>query len=298
MKLLILGRDGQVGTALTARLAPLGEIAAYGRQGADFSRPDDVERVVHRERPDVIVNAAAYTAVDKAESEPELAQLVNAAAPARLGKAAAELGALLIQYSTDYVFDGEKPEPYREDDATAPLNVYGRTKREGELAIAESGASHLILRTSWVHAPGHANFIGRILELAAERDALDVIDDQVGAPTSARLIADITARLIAQLAARRPLASGVYHLTAAGETSWNGYARFIVEAARRRGARLKLTPEKVHPVPSTAFPSPARRPKNSRLSTHKLRTALGCDLPDWRADALPTVEALLPEVAR
>jgi len=296
MKLLILGRDGQVGTALTALLAPLGEIAAYGREGADFSRPDDIERVVHRERPDVIVNAAAYTAVDKAESEPELAQLVNATSPARLGQAAAELGALLIHYSTDYVFDGEKSAPYVEDDPTAPLNVYGRTKRDGELAIAESGAAHFILRTSWVHAPGHGNFIARILQLAAERDELKVIDDQVGAPTSARLIADVTARLIAQLEAGRPVASGIYHLTAAGETSWNGYARFIIEAAQRRGARLKVTPEKVHPVPSNAFPSPARRPKNSRLSTHKLRSALGHDLPDWRADALPTVEALVPEL--
>lgn len=298
MKLLIFGRDGQVGTALTAVLAPLGEIAAYGHEGADFTRPDDVARVVHRERPDVIVNAAAYTAVDKAESEPELAQLVNAASPTSLAAAAAELGALLIHYSTDYVFDGEKPEPYSEEDATAPLNVYGETKRAGELGIAASGAAHLILRTSWVHAPGRSNFIARILQLAGERDELRVIDDQVGAPTSARLIADVTARSIAQLDAGRPLASGIYHLAAAGETSWHGYARVIIEAAERRGARLKVTPDKVLPVPSTAFPSPARRPKNSRLSTHKLRTALGFDFPDWRADVLPTIEALVPEVTR
>jgi dTDP-4-dehydrorhamnose reductase len=298
MKLLILGRDGQVGTALTAVLASLGEIAAYGREGADFSRPDDIERVVHREQPDVIVNAAAYTAVDQAEAEPELARLVNATSPARLAKAAAELGALLVHYSTDYVFDGEKPAPYTEADATAPLNVYGATKRDGELGIAASGAAHLILRTSWVHAPGRSNFIAKILQLAAERDELRVIDDQVGAPTSARLIADVTARLVAQADAGRPLPSGIYHLSAAGETSWHGYARFIVEAAQRRGARLKLTPDKVHPVPSSAFPSPARRPKNSRLSTHKLRSALGYDLPDWRADVLPTLEALLPGGAR
>ncbi len=298
MKILILGRDGQVGTALTALLAPLGEVAAYGRDGADFSRPDDVERVVHREQPDVVVNAAAYTAVDKAEAEPDLARLVNAASPARLARAAAELGALLIHYSTDYVFDGEKPEPYTEDDATAPLNVYGATKREGEEAIAASGARHLILRTSWVHAPGRSNFIARILHLAAEREELKVIDDQVGAPTSARLIADVTARIVAQLDAGRPLVSGLYHLTASGETSWNGYARFIVEEARRRGAALKVTPDRVLPVPSSAFPSPARRPKNSRLSTHKLRTMLGYDLPDWHADALATLEALVPEAAR
>jgi dTDP-4-dehydrorhamnose reductase len=293
MKILILGRDGQVGTALTATLAPLGEIVAYGRAGADFSVVEQPAALVRQERPDWVVNAAACTAVDKAESEAELAEAVNATAPGLLAKAAAEVGARLIHYSTDYVFDGTKAGAYVEDDTTGPLNVYGATKRAGEVAIAASGADHQILRTSWVHAPGRTNFIAKMLQLAAERDELRVIDDQIGAPTSARLIADVTARIIAQTEAGRPLPSGIYHLAAAGETSWNGYARFVIAEALRRGATLKVTPEKVLSVPSTAFVTPAKRPLNSRLSTHKLRSALGFDLPEWQADVLPTLEALL-----
>lgn len=298
MKLLVLGRDGQVGTALSKILAPVGEIVALGREGADLSRPELLGEVVRRERPDVIINAAAYTAVDRAESEPELARLVNADAPAALALAAAEAGAWLVHYSTDYVFDGGKPAPYVEDDATAPLNVYGRTKRDGELAIAEAAGKHLIFRTSWVHAPGQGNFIAKILALAQSRDELKVIDDQVGAPTSARLIAEVTLRALEQIEGGRPLEAGIYHLAAAGETSWNGYARFVIGEALRRGAVLKITPERVLPVPSTAFPSPARRPHNSRLSTHKLRTALGTDLPDWHSDALGTLDTLVPETTR
>lgn len=295
MRLLILGRDGQVGTALTQLLAPLGTIVALGRDGADLEHPDGLARVVDREQPDVIVNAGAYTAVDKAESEPKLAQLVNADGPAALARAAAERDAWLIHYSTDYVFDGEKSEPYVEDDGTAPLNVYGATKRAGELAIGETGSKHLIFRTSWVHAPGRNNFITKILGLAQSRDELKVIDDHVGAPTSARLIAEITARALQQIAHDRPLTSGIYHLTAAGETSWHGYASYVIAEALRRGVTLKVAPERVLPVPSTAFPSPARRPHNSRLSTHKLRSVLGIDLPDWRADVLGTLDTLLPE---
>ncbi|HEV2516472.1 MAG TPA: dTDP-4-dehydrorhamnose reductase [Devosia sp.] len=298
MKLLILGRDGQVGTALTQLLAPLGTIVALGRDGADLANPDGLARVVDREQPDVIVNAGAYTAVDRAESETELAQLVNADGPGALARVAAELDAWLIHYSTDYVFDGEKSEPYVEDDATAPLNVYGATKRAGELAIGEAGSKHLIFRTSWVHAPGRNNFIAKILSLAQSRDELKVIDDQIGAPTSARLIAEVTARALEQIASDRPLPSGIYHLAAAGETSWHGYASYVIGEARRRGVPLRVPPERVLPVPSTAFPSPARRPHNSRLSTHKLRTALGIDLPDWQADVLGTLDNLLPETTR
>lgn len=298
MRLLVLGRDGQVGTALTQILAPLGQIVAYGREGADFSRPERLGELVRREQPDVIVNAAAYTAVDKAESEPELARLVNAEAPAALARAAADTGAWLIHYSTDYVFDGEKPEPYVEDDATGPLNVYGASKREGELAIGASGAKHLIFRTSWVHAPGANNFIAKILGLAQSRDELKVIDDQVGAPTSARLIAEVTMRAIEQIDHERPLGSGIYHLTAMGETSWNGYAQYVIGEALKRGATLRASAERVLPVPSSAFPSPARRPHNSRLSTHKLRSALAIDLPDWRADVMPTLDTLVPEPTR
>lgn len=298
MKLLILGRDGQVGTALTQLLAPLGTIVALGRDGADLANPDGLARVVDREQPDVIVNAGAYTAVDRAESETELAQLVNADGPGALARVAAELDAWLIHYSTDYVFDGEKSEPYVEDDATAPLNVYGATKRAGELAIGEAGSKHLIFRTSWVHAPGRNNFIAKILSLAQSRDELKVIDDQIGAPTSARLIAEVTARAIEQIVSDRPLPSGIYHLAAAGETSWHGYASYVIGEALRRGVPLKVALERVLPVPSTAFPSPAKRPHNSRLSTDKLRNALGIDLPDWQADVLGTLDTLLPETTR
>lgn len=295
MKLLILGRDGQVGTALTQVLAPLGAIAAYGRQGADFSHPADLEGVVKREQPDVIVNAAAHTAVDRAESEPELARLVNADGPAVLARAAAETGAWLIHYSTDYVFDGSGTEPWVETDPTGPLNVYGATKLAGEQAIAASGARHLIFRTSWVHAPGGNNFIAKMLSLAQSRDELKVIDDQHGAPTSARLIAEVTARAIRQIANDRPIPSGLYHLAAAGETTWNGYARFAIAEAIARGVPLKATPDKVLAVPSSAFPTPARRPLNSRLSTLKLRDALGIELPDWTTDAMGTLDTILPE---
>ena len=298
MRLLILGRDGQVGTALTQLLAPLGTIIALGRDGADLGRPDDLAAVVDRERPDVIINAGAYTAVDKAESEPELAQLINADAPGALAWAARAAGAWLIHYSTDYVFDGEKTAPYVEDDATGPLNVYGASKRAGELAIEEAGGKHLILRTSWVHAPGPSNFIAKILGLAQSRNELRVIHDQVGAPTSARLIAEVTARVLRQIAHDRPLASGIYHLTAAGETSWHGYASYVIAEALRRGVRLRVSPEQVLPVPSSAFPSPARRPHNSRLATHKLRNALGIDLPEWQTDVLGTLDTLLPEATR
>ncbi|KQW80382.1 dTDP-4-dehydrorhamnose reductase [Devosia sp. Root413D1] len=298
MRLLILGRDGQVGTALTQLLAPLGMVVAFGREGADLAHPEGLAKIVDRERPDVIVNAGAYTAVDQAESEPELAQLVNADGPAALARAAAERDAWLIHYSTDYVFDGEKPGPYAEDDATAPLNVYGASKRAGEQAIGKADGKHLIFRTSWVHAPGRSNFVAKILGLAQSRDELRVIDDQVGAPTSARLIAEVTARAVAKIAHDRPLARGIYHLAAAGETSWHGYASYIIGEAVRRGVPLKLRPERVLPVSSSAFPSPARRPHNSRLSTHKLRSALGIELPDWQADVLGTLDTLLPETIR
>jgi dTDP-4-dehydrorhamnose reductase len=291
MKFLILGRDGQVGTALTAILAPLGEIAAYGRAGADFTRPDDVARLVHRERPDIIVNAAAYTAVDKAESEPEVARLVNATSPGRLAEAALQVGARLIHISTDYVFDGEQTQPYAEDDPTSPINVYGRSKLEGEVAIAATGADYLTLRTSWVHSASHPNFAGKMLEAAAQREELQVIDDQSGCPTSARLIAETIGRTIALGAAGRPLPSGLYHLTTTGETSRYDYACFIIEEARRMGAQLKV--ERILPVPSSVFPTPAPRPKNAHLSNHKLSSALGLDLPGWREDVRPTIATIV-----
>ncbi len=291
MKILILGRDGQVGTALTSILAPLGEIAAYGRAGADFTRPDDVARLVQHERPNIIVNAAAYTAVDKAESEPEVARLVNAVSPGRLAEAARETGARLIHISTDYVFDGEQAEPYGEDDPTSPVNVYGRSKLEGEQVIAASHADYVTLRTSWVHSASHANFAAKILEMASGREELQVIDDQSGCPTSARLIAETIGRIIALGAAGRPLPSGLYHLTTTGEASRYDYACFIIEEARRLGARLKV--ERILPVPSSAFPTPAPRPRNAHLSNRKLCRALGVDLPGWREDVRPTIATIV-----
>jgi dTDP-4-dehydrorhamnose reductase len=291
MKILITGRDGQVGTALTAILAPLGEIAAVGRAGADFSRPDDVAALVRRERPDVVVNATAYTNVDKAESEPELAMSVNGLSVGRMAEAATETGARLIHISTDYVFDGNKPEPYVETDPTSPVNVYGRSKLAGEQAVTAVSPDHLILRTSWVHSASHGNFVSKILEAAGQRDELKAVDDQSGCPTSARLLADVIGRVIAMGEAGRPIEGGIYHLVAGGETSRYEYARFILDEARRRGARLKAG--KVVPVSSSAFPTPAPRPGNSHLSSHKLRTALGFDLPDWREDVRPTIAALV-----
>lgn len=291
MKILIFGRDGQVGTALVSAVAPLGEIAAYGRAGADFTRPDDVARLVASEQPDIIVNAAAYTAVDKAESEPEAAHLVNAVSPGRLAEAARETGARLIHISTDYVFDGRQAEPYREDDPTSPVNVYGRSKLEGEQSIAAARADYVTLRTSWVHSASHANFAAKVLEMASAREELQVIDDQTGCPTSARLVAETIGRIIALGTAGRPLPSGLYHLTTTGEASRYDYARFIVEEARRLGARL--TVERILPVPSSAFPTPAPRPGNAHLSNHKLCSALGQDLPGWREDVRPTIAALV-----
>lgn len=294
MRILVLGRDGQVGTALMGVLAPLGTVIGLGRAGADLSRPEILAAIVEREQPDVIVNAAAHTAVDKAESEPELARVVNTTAPGVLAEAAKSAGAWLIHYSTDYVFDGSGSRPWVETDATAPLSVYGETKRDGEVAIASVGAQHLIFRTSWVHAAGGNNFIAKMLSLAQSRDELRVIDDQVGAPTSAWLIAEVTRHAIQRIADGRPIVAGIYHLAAAGETSWNGYARHVIGQAIARGVPLRTTPDKVLPVPSSAFPTPARRPLNSRLSTVKLREALGIELPLWQEDVMGTLDTIIP----
>jgi len=298
MKVLLFGAGGQVGRVLAAMLPQVADLVALGRDEADFTRSGHLADLVAEARPDVVINAAAYTAVDRAESEPELAAQVNAAAPAELAVAAGRAGATLIHYSTDYVFDGTKAGAYVETDPTAPLNIYGRTKREGEVAVAASGADFQIFRTSWVHAPGGNNFIAKMLKLAAERDGLKVIDDQIGAPTSARLIAQTTLRALAARAAGNQLASGIYHLTASGETSWNGYARFVIAEAIRRGLSLKARPADVEAVPTTAFPTPARRPLNSRLSTAKLREALGVEMPDWREGVLETLDATLKDLER
>ncbi|UUX96870.1 dTDP-4-dehydrorhamnose reductase [Aquabacterium sp. J223] len=295
MRILLLGKGGQVGWELQRSLAPLGELVALDfdstERHADFSRPEGLAATVQAVRPDVIVNAAAHTAVDKAESEPALAQAINATAPGVLAREAAALGAWLVHYSTDYVFDGSGEAPRDEEAPTGPLSVYGRTKLDGEDAIRASGCRHLIFRTSWVYGARGGNFAKTMLRLAAERDRLTVIDDQIGAPTGADLLADITAHAL-RAASRDPSLAGTYHAVAGGQTSWHGYARFVIGFAQARGLALKTAVDAIEPVPTTAFPTPARRPLNSRLSTARLRQRFGLTLPEWQVG----VERMLTEV--
>jgi dTDP-4-dehydrorhamnose reductase len=285
LKILLLGKNGQVGWELQRSLAPLGEVLALDRHstphGGDLSQPERLAQTVLDWRPDVIVNAAAHTAVDKAESEPELARCLNATAPAALAQAAVQIGALLVHYSTDYVFNGQGDQPWQEGDATGPLSVYGQTKREGEQAIVASGCAHLIFRTSWVYAARGGNFAKTMLRLAAERERLTVIDDQFGAPTGADLIADVTAHAI-RASLQQPALGGLYHLVAAGETTWHGYASHVIAQARLIQPGLALKVSEIAPVPTSAFPTPAQRPLNSRLATHKLQNAFGLALSPWQ----------------
>jgi dTDP-4-dehydrorhamnose reductase len=287
MRILLLGKDGQVGWELQRALAPFGEVIALDRSDStplcgDFSQPGRLVETVRQVGPDVIVNAAAHTLVDKAESEPDLARAINATAPGALAREAAACDAWLVHYSTDYVFDGTGSAPWTEDDPTGPLNVYGQTKLEGEQLIRASGCRHLIFRTSWVYASRGNNFARTMLRLAAERDSLTVIDDQHGAPTGADLLADVTAHTLLA-AVRRPELAGTYHLAASGETTWHGYARFVVEWARAAGQPIKVQRGAIRAVPSTAFATAAIRPANSRLATGKLRQAFNLVLPDWQA---------------
>jgi dTDP-4-dehydrorhamnose reductase len=285
MKILLLGKNGQVGWELQRSLAPLGELLALDRHSSehcgDLSQPERLAQTVRDWRPDVIVNAAAHTAVDKAESEPELARCLNATAPAALAQAAAQIGALLVHYSTDYVFNGQGDQPWQEGDATGPLSVYGQTKREGEQAIVASGCAHLIFRTSWVYAARGGNFAKTMLRLAAERERLTVIDDQFGAPTGADLIADVTAHAI-RASLQQPALGGLYHLVAGGQTTWHGYASHVIAQARLIQPGLALKVSEIAPVPTSAFPTPAQRPLNSRLATHKLQDAFGLQLSPWQ----------------
>ena len=296
MKILLLGKNGQVGWELQRALAPLGEVIALGSDSpaplsADFSKPDLLAATVRAVAPQIIVNAAAHTAVDKAESEPALARAINATAVGVLAREAAASGAWLAHFSTDYVFDGSGSTPWTEDSPTSPLSVYGQTKLEGEEAIRASGAKHLIFRTSWVYAARGGNFAKTMLKLAKERDKLTVINDQFGAPTGAELLADITAHAL-RAAQQQPPLSGTYHAAAGGEPTWHGYATHVIEFARAAGQPIKVSADAIAPVPTSAFPTPAKRPGNSRMNTRKLQSAFGLTLPHWQAG----VERMLTEV--
>ena len=295
MKILLFGKNGQVGWELQRALAPLGELVVLGSDSsefaADFSDPESLATTVRAVAPQWIVNAAAYTAVDRAESESDLARAINADAPGVLAREAASIGAHLVHYSTDYVFDGSGSTPWVEDAPTGPLGIYGATKLEGEEAIRRSGCLHLILRTSWVYAARGGNFAKTMLKLAQERDALKVIDDQIGAPTGADLLADVTAHAVRQ-ATRQPEVCGTYHLAAAGHTSWHAYAVHVIEQARAQGRPIRVAREAIEAVPTSAFPTPARRPGNSRLDTRKLQDTFDLRLPAWQSG----VDRMLAEV--
>ena len=288
MKILLFGKGGQVGWELQRSLAPLGEVIALDFDSTglcgNFTNLEGIAATVRQVAPDVIVNAAAHTAVDKAEVEPELARTLNALAPGVLAAEAQKLGAWLVHYSTDYVFDGSGSSPWRETDTPRPLSVYGRTKLEGEVVVAKC-EKHLIFRTSWVYAARGGNFAKTMLRLARERDRLTVIDDQIGAPTGAELLTDITAHAIRAVQSRPDLA-GLYHLATGGETSWHGYASHVIEYARAYAndvaKTIRVAPEAVLPIPTSEYPLPALRPLNSRLNTSRLRNVFGVVLPDWR----------------
>ncbi|WP_414674377.1 dTDP-4-dehydrorhamnose reductase [Massilia sp. UBA6681] len=284
LKILVTGRNGQVGFELQRALAPLGKVIAVGHADCNLADGEAVRELVRRVAPDVIVNPAAYTAVDKAEADEATAFAVNAEAPGVLGEEAARLGALVVHFSTDYVFNGSKDGSYSEDDQPDPQSVYGGTKYAGEVALAAANARHLIMRTSWVVGAHGGNFAKTMLRLAAEREQLNVVADQFGAPTSAAVLADLTAHLVRQYqregADRFPY--GTYHVAASGETSWCDYARFVIGEALTAGQALKASPETVMPLTTAQYPTPAKRPANSRLDTSRFRNTFGLRLPPWQ----------------
>jgi len=285
VKLLLLGKGGQVGWELQRSLVCLGEVVALDFDShdfcGDFTNLEGLAKTIRDVAPDVIVNAAAHTAVDKAESEPELARTINVLAPGVLAQEAKRSGAWLVHYSTDYVFNGSGDTPWLETDITGPLSVYGKTKLEGEEAIRATGCKHLIFRTSWVYAARGGNFAKTMLKLAQERDSLKIIHDQIGAPTGADLLADVTAHAI-RTAQQCPDIGGLYHLVASGQTSWHDYASFVIDFARQAGIDVKVAPEAIQPVATSAFPTAAKRPMNSRLDTNKLQSTFGLNLPHWQ----------------
>jgi len=297
MKILLTGKNGQVGFELQRALAPLGEVCAVDQPDCDMADRQAIRRLVRSVQPDIIINPAAYTAVDKAETEPELAHAVNVVAPGVFGEEAAKLGAWVVHYSTDYVFDGMKAGAYTEDDATNPQNVYGRTKKDGEIALQQSGARSLIFRTSWVVGAHGKNFAKTILRLAGERDHLTVVADQYGAPTSAALLADVTAQVVRQKQREGEdgFPFGLYHLVAGGETNWCDYARFIVSEALAAGRSLKLLPDAIQPIPTSDYPTPAKRPANSRLDTGKFRRTFDMELPHWQSGAGHILQQILAD---
>jgi dTDP-4-dehydrorhamnose reductase len=296
MKILLFGKNGQVGWELNRSLQPLGEVIALERKDADFSRPESLRKIVREIQPDVIVNAVAFTAVDAAEKEKDLAELVNGAAPGILAEEALKINSLLIHYSTDYVFDGKKTGVYTETDVTNPISVYGKTKLLGEKLIQESGCKHIIFRTSWVYAARGSNFVKTIFRLAKERDELNVVADQFGAPTSAELIADITALSLCHLLHNKVLVenvTGIYHLAATGETSWHGLARYVTEEAYNQKIILRIKPDNIHPITTSEYPLPAKRPSNSRLDTQKLSETFGVYMPFWQTHVQRMVSELV-----
>jgi dTDP-4-dehydrorhamnose reductase len=293
VKILLFGSRGQVGWELQRALSPLGELVVADRGKADFEKPEELAVVLGREAPNIIVNAVAYTAVDQAETDAQRARLVNAVAVERLARAALAQNALLIHYSTDYVFDGLKSRPYSEDDPVTPMSIYGRTKSEGEEAIFASGCDHLILRTSWVHSSRRSNFVRKILRLAADEKDLTIVADQFGAPTGAELIADVTALAVARHTSGLALGSGVYHLTAGGAASWYDFARYIVGEALLSGCDLRARPETIKPISSSEFRVAAPRPRNSLMDTSKLSAALNIVFPDWTHHARRTIAEIV-----
>lgn len=296
MKILLFGKNGQVGWELQRSLAPLGELIALNSTSGEFcgdlTNLTGLKKTIRKIAPDVIVNAAAYTAVDKAESEPELAHILNAQAPDILAQEARQLNAWLIHYSTDYVFNGAGNQPYLETDVTDPLNIYGKSKLEGEKNIIASGCSYLIFRTSWIYATNGNNFIKTILRLAQQRDKLEVVNDQIGSPTGAELLADITAYTLFSLK-HKPEVSGLYHLVAGGYTSWYDFAGFILEYARCVNFPLKIQSDTLLPIASKDFPLPAKRPLNSRLNTSKLENTFNLILPAWQTGVSRTLAEIL-----
>ncbi len=296
MKILLFGKNGQVGWELQRSLAALGELVALSSADRDFcgdlSDLTGIAQTVRAVAPDIIVNAAAYTAVDKAESEPELARTLNADAPAVLAQEAKKIGAWLVQYSTDYVFNGAGDSPHTETDATDPINRYGQTKLEGEQNIQAAGCAHLIFRTSWVYAARGHNFIKTILRVAQQRDKLVVVNDQIGSPTGAELIADVTACALLSLR-HEPEVSGLYHLTASGYASWYDFAKLILEQAEHTDLPLKARAVNIEPITSNNYPLPARRPLNSRLGTDKLEHTFGLQLPAWQLGASRAINEIV-----